>query len=222
MPYLNSVEIQNNGPVTAAVIWLHGLGADGHDFESIIPELHLPDTLGVRFIFPHAPKIPVTVNGGYLMPAWYDILDIKIQRKIDVMGLVASAEATQRLIDREIERGIESTRIILAGFSQGGAVAYQAALTYPKPIGGLIAMSTYFATADSIDIHDANRSLPITVFHGVNDPVVDESLGKLAVDRLSDAGLSPDYQNYPMEHTVCAEEVVAISRWMQRILSATQ
>jgi len=220
MQYLDSIKIETNQRVTASVIWLHGLGASGHDFESIIPELHLPNSLGVRFIFPHAPKIPVTINDSYVMPAWYDILDVKIDRKIDTTQLLASAEAIQTLIDCEIESGIDSTRIILAGFSQGGAVAYQAALTYPKSMGGLIAMSTYFATSDSIEIHRANRSLPIKIFHGINDPVVDESLGKSAVDKLSAAGLSPDYQSYPMAHSVCNEEVSAISYWMQHILSA--
>jgi phospholipase/carboxylesterase len=220
MQCLDSIKIETNQPVTASVIWLHGLGASGHDFESIIPELHLPDTLGVRFIFPHAPTMPVSINGGYVMPAWYDILDIKIDRKVDTIQLLASADAIQRLMDYEIESGIDSRRIILAGFSQGGAVAYQAALTYPKSIGGLIAMSTYFATSDSIEIHSANRSLPIKIFHGIDDLVVDESLAKSAMNKLSAAGLSPSYQSYPMAHSVCGEEVVAISHWMQHILSA--
>ena len=220
MKFLNPIKLETNSPVTASVIWLHGLGANGHDFEPIVPQLHLPTSLGIRFIFPHAPEMPVTINGGYVMPAWYDILDMKIDRKVDVTQLVASANFVQTLIDREIESGIDSKRIILAGFSQGGAVGYQAALTYPQSIGGLIAMSTYFATSDSVQLHSANSSLPIKIFHGTEDPVVSESLGTLAVDKLSAMGLSPDYQTYPMAHNVCAEEVDAISSWIQHVLSA--
>ena len=220
MQPLKPIKIETHTSVTATIIWLHGLGANGHDFESIIPELQLSANLGVRFIFPHAPSIPVTVNGGCVMPAWYDILDMKVDRKVDTVQLIKSAEFIQGLMDDEIESGIDSKRIILAGFSQGGAVAYQAALTYPKPIGGLIAMSTYFATSNTIEIHSANSSLPISIFHGVNDKVVDECLGKSAVKTLSAAGFAPEYKAYPMAHSVCIQEVSDISNWIERTLSA--
>ena len=220
MQYSAPLVVETCSPITAAIIWLHGLGSNGYDFEPIVPQLRLPPSLGVRFVFPHAPQMPVTVNGGYVMPAWYDILDMKIDRKVDKMQLMASANFIHKLIDKEIESGVSSKRIILAGFSQGGAVGYQAALTYPQPLGGLIAMSTYFATSNHIELNPANRSLPITIFHGTQDSVVDESLGRLAVDKLLAMGLSPDYQTYAMAHTVCPEEVDAISSWIKNILSA--
>ena len=220
MQYSSPLVIETRSPVTAAIIWLHGLGSNGYDFEPIVPQLRLPSSLGIRFVFPHAPQMPVTINGGYVMPAWYDILDMKIDRKVDTEQLMASANFIQTLIDAEIESGVNSKRIILAGFSQGGAVGYHAALTYSRPLGGLIAMSTYFATSNCIELNNANRSLPVTIFHGTEDSVVDESLGRLAADKLLTMGFSPDYQTYAMAHTVCLEEVDAISNWIKHILSA--
>jgi len=217
---LPALEVETQQPATASVIWLHGLGADGHDFEPIVPELGLPADAAVRFIFPHAPRLPVTVNGGVVMPAWYDILEVDIDRQVDVEQLVASAQAVAQLIDREIERGIPSERIVVAGFSQGGAVGYQVALTYPKPLAGLIAMSTYFATAETIKTNPANRDLPIQIFHGTRDPIVPESLGRKAVQILEGMGYQPQYTTYPMEHSVCMEEVHAISACLQRWLAS--
>ncbi|MEW6998310.1 alpha/beta hydrolase [Colwelliaceae bacterium BS250] len=219
MSYLSCVEVEPKSPATASVIWLHGLGADGHDFEPIVPELRLPSYMSVRFVFPHSARIPVTINGGMVMPAWYDILDMSIERKVDVAQLNASAVAVQKLIDREISRGIPAQRIILAGFSQGGAVAYQAALTYPKSLCGLMAMSTYFATKDSIEINDANRNLDITVMHGSQDPVVSPVLGEQAISALKAKGFTPDYKTYAMPHSVCGEQVADISVWLQQQLA---
>jgi phospholipase/carboxylesterase len=215
MDYLPAIEYETAPAPTAAVIWLHGLGADGNDFRPIVPELKLPETPGIRFIFPHAPSIPVTVNGGYVMPAWYDILEMNIDRKVDVEQLNASAAKVTDLIDREIERGIASERIVIAGFSQGGAVAYQAALSYPKPLAGLLAMSTYFATADAIERHEANNKLPIGIFHGTADPVVPEALGQKAHKTLTGMGYEPEYLTYPMEHSVNMQEIQDISRFLQ-------
>ncbi len=218
MPELNCIELETNPNPDAAVIWLHGLGASGDDFVPIVPELRLPDSAAIRFIFPHAPEIPVTVNGGYIMPAWYDILEMDIDRKIDQEQLLISAKAVADIIDREVARGIDSQRIIIAGFSQGGAVGYEVALTSPKPLGGLIGMSTYFATADSITPHAANANLPIHLFHGTVDPVVPESLGRKAKAQLEAMGYTPDYATYPIDHTVCLEEIEAIAAFLVRQL----
>jgi phospholipase/carboxylesterase len=215
MNYLSSVEVEPTTDANASVIWLHGLGADGHDFESIVPELALPKTSAIRFVFPHSPSIPVTINGGMTMPAWYDILDMSIERKVDLAQLTVSADAVQALIDREIERGIKAERIIIAGFSQGGAVAYQAALTYGQALGGLLAMSTYFATKETIQIDDNNKSLNINVMHGSEDPVVAPLLGEQAINALTEMGFQPVYKQYPMPHSVCAEQISDIAQWLQ-------
>ena len=219
MSLLPCVEIEPAQPATAAVIWLHGLGANGHDFEPIVPELNLPAELSVRFVFPHAPQLPVTINGGFVMPAWYDILEMSLDRKVDEKQLKASASNVQDLIGREIQRGIDSRRIVVAGFSQGGAVGYEAALSYPKPLAGLLALSTYFATANSIDINPANAKLPIQIFHGSYDDVVPEFHGQNSVKILRDHGFDPGYQTFPMEHAVCLEEIHAISAWLQQVLA---
>lgn len=218
MDYLPAIIIEPSQAANASVIWLHGLGADGHDFEPIVPELKLPAQAAIRFIFPHAPAIPVTINGGYVMPAWYDILAMDIDRKVDVKQLEASAQAVAKLIDRELAKGIPSERIVLAGFSQGGAVAYHTALSYPKPLGGLLAMSTYFATADTIQLNPANQTLPIAIFHGLQDPVVPESLGKKAQQRLQTLGYTPEYFTYAMEHSVNATEVKDLAKFIQQWL----
>ena len=219
MSLLPAIEQETRSNPDAAVIWLHGLGADGHDFAPIVPELNLPETLAVRFIFPHAPAIPVTVNNGYVMPAWFDILEMDIDRKVDAAQLLVSAAAINRLIDRELERGIDSRRIILAGFSQGGAVAYQASLCHPQPLGGLIAMSTYFATSDSAVLSEANRDLPIEIQHGVYDPVVPQALGVRAAEFLKDRGYNVAFRTYPMDHSVCPQQIGDIAAALQRFLA---
>lgn len=219
MSYLPCIEIEPETPATASVIWLHGLGASGNDFAPIVPELHLPDSLAVRFVFPHAPSIPVTVNGGMVMPAWYDILSMDIDRKIDQAQILQSAEAITALIEREIERGVDSNNIVIAGFSQGGAVAYQTALSYPKPLAGLMTMSTYFATHETLIPSDANKALEIFISHGTQDPVVPELLGQPAVELLRSKGYEPLYATYPMQHEVCLPQIQDISRWLQDRLS---
>ena len=184
MNYLPCLEIEPKLKATATIIWLHGLGADGHDFASIVPELKLPTDFPLRFVFPHAPHLPVTVNNGHEMPAWYDILEMSIDRKVDTKQLIISADAISDLIDKEIERGIDSKQIVIAGFSQGGAVAYQCALTYEKPLAGILALSTYFATKNVIKLAKANTQIPIFICHGMDDPVVPEVLGQAARDKL--------------------------------------
>jgi phospholipase/carboxylesterase len=199
------------------VIWLHGLGADGSDFVPVVPELGLAETPAVRFIFPHAPYMPVTCNGGYVMRAWYDIISLdSTSRRIDEAGIVASCEVVRQLIEREKSRGIPVDRVFLAGFSQGGAVAYTTALTHPDKLAGVIALSTYIPspallTADSAG---ANRAIPIFAAHGTADDVVSPTLGLTARDLLLERGYALDWHEYPMPHSVCLEEVWAIGQWL--------
>ncbi|GAB3287692.1 alpha/beta hydrolase [Pseudidiomarina andamanensis] len=217
MSYLPCVEIEPQPPATHAIIWLHGLGADGNDFAPLVP--HLTPPVAVRFIFPHAPQIPVTINGGMRMPAWYDILSMSLGREVDEQQLRDSAAAVHQLIEREIERGIPAENILLAGFSQGGAVAYEAALTYPKHLRGLLALSTYLATHQSITPHAANNDIPILVQHGSQDPVVPEALGQHAYQWLKQHGYNAEYQTFTMQHQVCGEQVQAINAWLQKVLA---
>ena len=218
MSFLPCIDIEPKTPATATVILLHGLGADGNDFVPIVSEMRLPSSMAVRFIFPNAPSRPVTINGGYVMPAWYDITELNIDRKIDTTQLIDAAEQIRRLIDREIDRGIPSNRIVLAGFSQGGAVSYQTALTYMQPLAGLLCMSTYFATRDIITPNSANKNLPIFICHGSRDPMVPERLGLEARERLVAMGYSVEYKSYAVEHSVCPEEIADMSQWLQRVL----
>ncbi|MCE8016177.1 alpha/beta fold hydrolase [Halomonas sp. MCCC 1A17488] len=208
------IEPKSGRAADACVFILHGLGADGHDFEPLVPALPLKAGLDVRFILPHAPRLPVTINGGMVMPAWYDIHEMSLDRRVDTAQLVASAERIQALMQEQIGHGIDSRRIILAGFSQGGAVAYQAALSFDAPLGGLLAMSTYFATAETVALAEANRELPIEIHHGTFDPVVPESLGKAAYQRLQALGYAVHYQTYPMAHAVCPQQVGDIADWL--------
>ncbi|MEH6652139.1 MAG: carboxylesterase [Motiliproteus sp.] len=219
MPLLRTLEIEPNNPATASIIWLHGLGADGHDFAPLVPELGLPQELDVRFIFPHASSIPVTINNSVVMPAWYDILEMGRGRKINELQLRESASAIHALINQELARGIDSQRILLAGFSQGGAVNYEAALTFNKPLGGLLALSTYFATDTTVQPHPANQQLPIQICHGTLDQVVYEDLGKQSMAALNKLGYNPRYQNYPMGHELCQPEIGLISQWIQQRLT---
>jgi phospholipase/carboxylesterase len=218
MTLLPAIEKETHPHPDSTVIWLHGLGADGNDFAPIVPELRLPAEAAIRFIFPHAPARPVTVNGGYVMPAWYDIMEMEIDRKADIAGLMASAQAINAFIGRELDRGIASRRIVIAGFSQGGAVAYQVALSHDKPLGGLLAMSTYLATADTLAYQAANKEIPIRIQHGEDDPVVPEHLGRQAATRLIEKGYRVTYQKYPMEHSVCPAQIGDISQWLQAVL----
>jgi len=220
MTYLPYVELQTNPKLTAsaAVIWLHGLGANGHDFASVVPELDLPDDINVRFIFPHAPSIPITVNNGYVMPAWYDIFEMSLGRKVDVVQLRASANKVVELIEREIAQGIPSDKIIVAGFSQGGAVAYETVLSFDQPLAGLLVLSSYFATSATIVTHEANKKTPILIQHGSEDSVVSEMLGQRAYRQLMDLGYNVAYESYVMDHTLCAEQITSISHWLQERL----
>ena len=221
MALLDCVELEPTDTATAAVIWLHGLGANGHDFEPVVPHLGLDASLAVRFVFPHAPSIPVTINQGYVMPAWYDILEMNLDRRVDEEQLRASASAVRALIAREVSRGVPSERIVVAGFSQGGAVGFEVALTHPEPLAGLVALSTYFATRASIEIDAANAALPIFIGHGERDPVVPEAFGQQSRDALTALGYTVEYHRYPVEHGVDMQEIRDIGAWLNTRLKGT-
>lgn len=207
--------------IDACVIWLHGLGASGHDFVPVVPELQLPASMAVRFVFPHAPAIAVTINGGMVMPAWYDILAMAgAERQLDTAQLMASVDAVAALIADQREQGIASERIVLAGFSQGGAVAYQLALSYPEPLAGLMTMSTYFPTSETLVPSPTNAALPVHVFHGSRDPMVPEGMGLDSVAALKALGYAPEYKSYAMAHELCLAQIQDISQWLQGVLSA--
>jgi phospholipase/carboxylesterase len=220
---LPALEVETGPNPQFAVIWLHGLGADGSDFVPVVPELGLAAAPAVRFVFPHAPEIPVTCNGGYIMPAWYDIISLEsTSRRIDEAGILASRAAIRQLIAREVARGIPEARIFLAGFSQGGAVAYTTALTHPTALAGVIALSTYLPapgllTATFFAIH---QNMPILAVHGSQDDVVSPALGRQARDYLIGQGYQVAWHEYPMPHTVCLEEVQLIGQWLQAQMAA--
>ena len=210
---LPHVEVETNDNPTASVIWLHGLGADGHDFEPIVEQLSLPKDAAIRFIFPHAPSLPVTINNGAVMPAWYDILEMSIEREVDETQLKISSASIIDFINHEISRGIKSERIIIAGFSQGGAVAFDVALSFPKRLAGLLALSTYFATKDSVEFNNINQEMPIQIHHGDYDAVVPIVLGNESHKLLLSKGYPVNLKTYAMEHSVCAQQIADLSQW---------
>ena len=220
--YLDVVTVEHNPsnkPIDRAVIWLHGLGASGHDFEPVVPQLGLNSDMAVRFIFPHAPNRPVTINGGMVMPSWYDIFEMSLDRKVDIVQIEQSAQQIKDLIHREIERGVKPEHIVIAGFSQGGAVAYHIALGYPQRLAGLMTLSTYLATHDQINYSEANKDLPILIEHGTHDPVVPVALGEQASKTLSAKGYKVDYRTYPMAHQVCMPQIQDIGKWLNKVLA---
>jgi phospholipase/carboxylesterase len=214
---LERVEVEPPGEADAAVIWLHGLGADGHDFPPIVPELGLPEGHGVRFVFPHATPIPVTINGGMVMRAWYDIKTLDLEREHDEGGVRRSANQAAALIAHEQARGIPSGRIVLAGFSQGGAIALHQGLRHPEPLAGLVALSTYLAIDGDLE-HErspANLEVPIFQAHGSLDPMVTMDRGEEARERLRALGYGVEWHDYPMAHQVCAQEIEALGTWLR-------
>lgn len=215
------VRLEPREPANAAVIWLHGLGADGHDFVPIVPELGLPAGHRIRFIFPHAEVRPVTLNGGMAMRAWYDIATLDRNGAVDDAGIAASRLRLQRRIAKEIESGIAAERIVVAGFSQGGAIAYHTALRHRPRLAGLLALSTYLPGAGAVisaeDLTD--RSLPMMVMHGAHDPVLPMALGQMAAEQISTLGFTPQWRAYPMAHQVCFEQITEIGRWLAECLA---
>lgn len=215
---LPCVEVETGAQPQAAIIWLHGLGADGHDFEPIVPELKLQQA--VRFVFPHAPVRPVTLNGGWPMRAWFDIIALDREAQRDLHGTEESRRAVEALIRRENERGIPTERIVLAGFSQGGALALHTGLRYPEKLAGIIGLSTFLHTFDSLQTEaaPANRATPIFMAHGSEDSVVMPARGMETYDRLQAFGYVIDWHEYPMAHAVCPEEIGDLAQWLQKRL----
>jgi phospholipase/carboxylesterase len=215
MSQTEAVEMETGaGELRGSVIWLHGLGADGHDFEPIVPELRLPSDLRLRFVFPHAPVRPVTLNGGMAMRAWYDILTLDRGGPVDEQGIRASAALLDRLVLREQERGVAADKIIVAGFSQGGAIALHAGLRAAKQLAGILALSTYLPLFSSFEREVVVTDVPIFMGHGVLDPMLPMAMGRESADFLLANGCNLEWHDYPMAHSVCAEEIVDIRAWL--------
>ncbi len=217
---LPSVEVATGPDPQASVIWLHGLGADGHDFEPIVPELRLPPELALRFVFPHAPVRPVTMNGGYPMRAWFDLVKIGPRQPRDVAGMQASRAAVEELIVRENGRGVPTARIVLAGFSQGGAVALFTGLQHADKLAGIMALSTWLPAEEGMEVRvsAANAATPIFYAHGTQDPVVPLMLGEQTRNWLTQQGCVVSWHAYPMPHAVSPQEILHISAWLQSVL----
>ena len=211
------VEVTTGDSPIGSVIWLHGLGADGHDFEPIVPELRLPDDLPLRFVFPHAPVRPVTINGGMAMRAWYDIISLDVEGRADAAGVHDSTAILEALIAREKERGIDPGNIVIAGFSMGGAIAINTALHTSERLAGLMALSTYLPLPGEADDSSSHRDLPVFMAHGSFDPMLPMQWGQLSAERLEEAGFTIAWHDYPMAHAVCPEEIQDIREWLLKV-----
>ena len=220
MANVETIEVETGKQPAGSIIWMHGLGADGHDFEPIVPELVRPNERALRFIFPNAPVRPVTINGGYAMRAWYDIIGIDRHSAQDETGIRASDALVRALIQRENGRGIPTERIVLAGFSQGGAMALMTGTRYPEKLAGVMALSCYMLLATKFEAERsaANRTTPIFIAHGTQDPVVPLQLGEDTQQVLEKSGYPIEWHAYPMPHSVCPEEVADIAAWLRRVL----
>ena len=216
----HEVTLEPAVPAVASVVLLHGLGADGTDFVPIVDELQLPDALPVRFVFPHAPLRPVTVNAGYVMRAWYDIRSFTPEGRADASGLAQSVERVNAYLRHEIARGVAASRIVLAGFSQGGAVALAAGLRFPEPLAGILALSTYLPFPQTLTAERsvANADVRILMCHGRHDPVVHVTLGQEARDVLIGLNYTVEWHEYPMQHEVCTAEIAEVGRWLKERL----
>lgn len=218
LPYIETNPVSE---IKATVIWLHGLGDSGHGFAPIVPELKLPDTLGVRFVFPHAPERPVTINGGMRMRAWYDIKSMDFDKRADLTGVRESAEQVEQLIEAEINNGVVPEKIILAGFSQGGVIALHLGPRFNKSLGGIMGLSTYMCQPELLadEAHPANQQTPVFMAHGEMDDVVPIAMGKTAYDTLAANQYNVSWQSYRMQHNVNMDEINAISQWLQARLA---
>lgn len=211
LPY---VEVNSIHSPDACVIWMHGLGDSGHGFAPIVPELKLPPTLAVRFIFPHAPERAITINGGMRMRAWYDIKSMDFNSRADINGVRESAAQIEQLIDHVVESGIPSERIVIAGFSQGGVIALHLLTHSTRRFAGVMALSTYLASTEAVESAPMNQATPVMIAHGEQDEVVPVILGKAAHTHLTDKGFSPTWHSYRMQHNVCIEEIRDIREWL--------
>ena len=221
--YLETIEIETAPNPTATVIWMHGLGADGNDFAPMVPELRLGSAPAIRFVFPHAPMIPVTINNGYVMRAWYDISYGDLEgksRQADEKGVRASQAEIEKLIAREVARGIRANKIVIAGFSQGGAIALHTGLRHAAPLAGIMALSTYLPAPHTLpaEAAPANRDIALFYAHGSDDQVIPIAMAETSRQTLSAAGYAVDWHEYPMQHSVCLEEIRDISAWFQTVL----
>ena len=221
--YLETIEIETAPNPTATVIWMHGLGADGNDFVPMVPELRLGSAPAIRFIFPHAPMIPVTINNGYVMRAWYDVSYGDLEgksRQADEKGVRASQAEIEKLIAREVGRGIRANKIVIAGFSQGGAIALHTGLRHAAPLAGIMALSTYLPAPHTLpaEAAPANRDIALFYAHGSDDQVIPIAMAETSRQTLSVAGYAVDWHEYPMQHSVCLEEIRDISAWLQTVL----
>ena len=216
MQKLKTLQIESKDTPDSAIIWLHGLGADGNDFVPIVEELDLPDNLAIRFIFPHAPVRPITVNQGGLMPGWYDVISQDVASTEDEAGIRETTDAILQLCMEQEALGIASHRIIIAGFSQGGAIALHCGLRYPNPLAGIMALSTYLPLQNSLqdEASEANKATDIFMAHGLHDNVISAQFGKQSYRFIRDAGYSIHYHGYDMEHSVCMEEITEIGDWI--------
>jgi phospholipase/carboxylesterase len=219
-----TVEIETGAVPAASVIWLHGLGADGHDFEPIVPELQIPAALAVRFVFPHAPVQPVTINGGARMRAWYDVYNFEGVRREDETGVRASQNRVEALIAREKGRGVTARRIVLAGFSQGGAIALQTGLRHAERLAGIMALSTFLPLAATVEkeARAANRDVPIFMAHGIYDDLIPLARGAVSRDALAAAGYRVEWHEYRMPHAVCGEEIADVAQWLRTVLDTAR
>ena len=217
---LSTVELENGAHPTHTILWLHGLGADGNDFVPIVDELKLPPDTRIRFVFPHAPMRPVSINGGFVMRAWYDVLNLNSSPPEDETGLRDSQRAIETLLEREEQRGITPERIVLAGFSQGGAMALQTGLRYPEKLAGIMALSCYLPLQQTLaaEAHRANSATSIFMAHGSRDSVIPMTLAAASRRQLRESGYAVEWHEYPMAHAVCAEEMADISAWLKRVL----
>jgi phospholipase/carboxylesterase len=221
---LETIEIETGKNPAASVIWMHGLGADGNDFVPIVNELELDGTPAIRFVFPHAPMRPVTINNGYVMRAWYDVSFGDLEgnsRRADERGVRESQAHITALIEREAKRGVAEENVVLAGFSQGGAIALQTGLRHPRKLAGVMALSTYLPLAETLpqEAAPANKATPLFMAHGTYDPVVPLMMGAGSMTLLTGLGYAVEWRQYPMPHSVCPEEIQDIGTWLRRVLN---
>ncbi|HXH81774.1 MAG TPA: dienelactone hydrolase family protein [Candidatus Tectomicrobia bacterium] len=217
---LDAVELETGPAPGAAILWMHGLGADGHDFVDLVPVLGLPEAPGVRFVFPHAPMRPVTINHGMVMRAWYDVRGDAGERREDEAGVRASQQRLEALIAREKQRGVPASRLVLAGFSQGGAMALHTGLRHPERLAGILALSCFLPLSDTVaaEAAAANRDTPIFMAHGTQDSVIPAARARRSRDALTALGYRVDYREYPMPHAVCDAEIRDVAAWLREVL----